>query len=73
MSNDKPQSPRHWHGNVGDRYEHHNVWVLGGPPQPFRRPSVPTTTAATATGPDSLIDRRVCLRIVLPLSIVTAT
>ncbi|KAI2924868.1 hypothetical protein CBS63078_2398 [Aspergillus niger] len=48
-NNQQPQSPRHWHGTVGDRYEHHNVWVRGGPPEPYRRPSIPTTTAATAT------------------------
>jgi hypothetical protein len=55
-NNQQPQSPRHWHGTVGDRYEHHNVWVRGGPPEPYRRPSIPTTTAATATS-----DRRVRL------------
>ncbi|GKZ31953.1 hypothetical protein AbraIFM66950_000933 [Aspergillus brasiliensis] len=48
-NNQQPQSPRHWHGTVGDRYEHHNVWVRGGPPEPYRRPSIPITTAATAT------------------------
>ncbi|OJI81397.1 hypothetical protein ASPTUDRAFT_46783 [Aspergillus tubingensis CBS 134.48] len=55
-NNQQPQSPRHWHGTVGDRYEHLNVWVRGGPPETYRRPSIPTTTAATATS-----DRRVCL------------
>ncbi|PYH73829.1 uncharacterized protein BO88DRAFT_432184 [Aspergillus vadensis CBS 113365] len=48
-NNQQPQSPRHWHGTVGDRYEHLNVWVRGGPPETYRRPSIPTTTAATAT------------------------
>ncbi|KAL4921302.1 hypothetical protein BDW62DRAFT_208628 [Aspergillus aurantiobrunneus] len=49
MSNDK-SPPRHWHGTVGDRYEHHNVWVRGGPPSTYmaRRPST-STTDATAT------------------------
>ncbi|KAE8383036.1 hypothetical protein BDV26DRAFT_252541 [Aspergillus bertholletiae] len=44
-----PQPPRHWHGTMGDRYEHLNVWVRGGPPQPYiaRRPSA--TEAASAT------------------------
>ncbi|OJJ03628.1 hypothetical protein ASPVEDRAFT_133959 [Aspergillus versicolor CBS 583.65] len=48
MSNDKPQSPpRHWHGPVGNRYEHHNVWVVGGPPSSYMasRPSTSTTDA----------------------------
>ncbi|RAL05874.1 uncharacterized protein BO80DRAFT_421075 [Aspergillus ibericus CBS 121593] len=58
MNNQQPQSPpRHWHGTVGDRYEHHNVWVRGGPPQAYRRPSIPTTTEATAARPD-ITDRR---------------
>ncbi|PKY02127.1 hypothetical protein P168DRAFT_41583 [Aspergillus campestris IBT 28561] len=42
MNNTRDSSsspPRHWHGSVGDRYEHHNVWVTGGPPGPYRRPS----------------------------------
>ncbi|KAL2835715.1 hypothetical protein BJY01DRAFT_252404 [Aspergillus pseudoustus] len=48
MSNDGSQtSPRHWHGTVGDRYEHHNVWVRGGPSSAYKatRPSTTTTTA----------------------------
>ncbi|KAL4873236.1 hypothetical protein BDV12DRAFT_192723 [Aspergillus spectabilis] len=55
MSEDKSKSPpRHWHGSIGDRYEHHNVWVRGGQSQPYKasRPST-TTTDAFAT-----IDRR---------------
>ncbi|KAL4927119.1 uncharacterized protein BDV17DRAFT_132191 [Aspergillus undulatus] len=39
--------PRHWHGSVGDRYEHHNVWVRGGQSSAYRRPS---TGAADAFG-----------------------
>ncbi|GAB1191645.1 hypothetical protein APSETT444_000827 [Aspergillus pseudonomiae] len=53
MSNQQnnPQSPRHWHGSLGDRYEHHNVWVTGGPPQPYmaRRPSGAEAASASAT------------------------
>ncbi|KAI9370769.1 hypothetical protein BJX61DRAFT_70662 [Aspergillus egyptiacus] len=48
MNNDKSSSPpRHWHGNVGSRYEHQNVWVRGGPPSPYKpsRPSTSTTDA----------------------------
>ncbi|KAL4778288.1 hypothetical protein BJX76DRAFT_149121 [Aspergillus varians] len=48
MSNDKAQSPpRHWHGSLGDRYEHHNVWVRGGPASTYTatRPSTSTTDA----------------------------
>lgn len=55
-SNQQPESPRHWHGAVGDRHEHHNVWVRGGPAQAYqgRRPSMTETVNAMA-------DRRVCL------------
>ncbi|KAJ5156748.1 hypothetical protein N7492_009551 [Penicillium capsulatum] len=28
---------RHWHGNPGDRHEHLNVWVQGGPKGPSPR------------------------------------
>ncbi|KAJ5579963.1 uncharacterized protein N7459_005948 [Penicillium hispanicum] len=28
---------RHWHGNPGNRYEHTNVWVQGGPKGPTAR------------------------------------
>jgi hypothetical protein len=54
MSNNEgsPTSPRHWHGTVGDRYEHHNVWVRGGPSSAYKatRPSTSTnTTDAFAT------------------------
>ncbi|KAL2833458.1 hypothetical protein BDW59DRAFT_156954 [Aspergillus cavernicola] len=45
---DKDKSPpRHWHGTIGDRYEHHNVWVRGGPSQAYMatRPSTSTTDA----------------------------
>lgn len=28
---------RHWHGNPGDRHEHHNVWVQGGAKSPSPR------------------------------------
>ncbi|KAJ5096105.1 hypothetical protein NUU61_005461 [Penicillium alfredii] len=28
---------RHWHGNPGDRHEHLNVWVQGGPKGPSGR------------------------------------
>lgn len=48
MNDDKPQSPpRHWHGPVGNRYEHHNVWVVGGPASSYMasRPSTSTTDA----------------------------
>ncbi|KAL5342620.1 hypothetical protein BJX70DRAFT_394836 [Aspergillus crustosus] len=51
MSDDKSKSPpRHWHGDVGARYEHHNVWVRGGQSQPYKpsRPS-PTTDAFATT------------------------
>ncbi|RAL08955.1 uncharacterized protein BO97DRAFT_190802 [Aspergillus homomorphus CBS 101889] len=64
MSKDQPQSPRHWHGDFGNRYEHQNVWVRGGPSAPyFRRPSVPggsvfNTAATTTTGPEMTTDRR---------------
>jgi hypothetical protein len=37
--------PRHWHGPAGNRYEHHNVWVIGGRPQKY----VPETPASTNT------------------------
>ncbi|PYI34833.1 uncharacterized protein BO66DRAFT_388309 [Aspergillus aculeatinus CBS 121060] len=65
MSNDQPQSPRHWHGDPGNRHEHLNVWVRGGPSSPyFRRPSVPGGSVyTTATGPEMTTDRRVCLRL----------
>ncbi|RAK80666.1 uncharacterized protein BO72DRAFT_445233 [Aspergillus fijiensis CBS 313.89] len=60
MSNDQPQSPRHWHGDPGNRHEHLNVWVRGGPSSPyFRRPSVPGGSVyTTATGPEMTTDRR---------------
>ncbi|THC96829.1 hypothetical protein EYZ11_003708 [Aspergillus tanneri] len=50
MSNQDPQSPRHWHGSIGDRHEHHNVWVVGGPPQTYvgHRPSMSETANAMA-------------------------
>ncbi|KAE8147674.1 hypothetical protein BDV25DRAFT_28902 [Aspergillus avenaceus] len=55
MSNQQnnAQSPRHWHGSIGDRYEHHNVWVRGGPAQAYmaQRPA-PTETA------NAMSDRR---------------
>ncbi|KAL4890931.1 hypothetical protein BDV59DRAFT_75749 [Aspergillus ambiguus] len=52
--------PRHWHGSVGDRYEHTNVWVRGGPPTSYRRPStsaVPATASASTISND-MNDRR---------------
>lgn len=57
-SNDTSKSPpRHWHGTVGDRYEHHNVWVTGSRPQAYRPSrSSTSTTEELATG-----ERRVCL------------
>ncbi|KAL5359220.1 hypothetical protein BJX96DRAFT_147998 [Aspergillus floccosus] len=52
--------PRHWHGSVGDRYEHSNVWVRGGPATAYRRPSasaIPATASASTVGHD-MNDRR---------------
>ncbi|CBF77436.1 hypothetical protein AN4474.2 [Aspergillus nidulans FGSC A4] len=51
---DKDKSPRrHWHGNPGDRYEHHNVWVRGGAASSYRRPS-----SASASDVFGATDRR---------------
>ncbi|RHZ72961.1 hypothetical protein CDV55_108232 [Aspergillus turcosus] len=55
MSNG-PESPkRHWHGTVGDRYEHQNVWVSGGPIQtlPGRRPSTDMNDRHDSTSSES--------------------
>ena len=38
---------RHWHGSPGDRHEHHNVWVQGGPKSQ-------TTRAAWALTPEMI-------------------
>ncbi|KAL3472205.1 hypothetical protein BJX99DRAFT_235912 [Aspergillus californicus] len=49
---DKDKSPRrHWHGSMGDRYEHHNVWVRGGPSSKYMatRPSTSTTDAIASS------------------------
>ncbi|KAA8649069.1 uncharacterized protein ATNIH1004_004961 [Aspergillus tanneri] len=60
MSNQDPQSPRHWHGSIGDRHEHHNVWVVGGPPQTYvgHRPSMSETANAMADRRDSASSAR---------------
>ncbi|EYE94900.1 uncharacterized protein EURHEDRAFT_456786 [Aspergillus ruber CBS 135680] len=50
-----PSPPRHWHGSIGDRHEHHNVWVRGGSPQvyyPARRAS------SSSEASTSSMDRR---------------
>ncbi|ODM24188.1 hypothetical protein SI65_01778 [Aspergillus cristatus] len=47
--------PRYWHGSIGDRHEHHNVWVRGGSPQvyyPARRAS------SSSEASTSSMDRR---------------
>ncbi|KAL2808103.1 hypothetical protein BJX63DRAFT_436425 [Aspergillus granulosus] len=60
MSNDgSSTSPRHWHGTVGDRYEHHNVWVRGGPSSAYKATRPSTTTSTTDAFAST--DRRVCL------------
>ncbi|KAL4808977.1 hypothetical protein BDV18DRAFT_157917 [Aspergillus unguis] len=46
--NDNKSPPRHWHGSVGDRHEHHNVWVRGGQASAYRRPSTSTTEPFSA-------------------------
>ncbi|KAL4798936.1 hypothetical protein BDV19DRAFT_386013 [Aspergillus venezuelensis] len=37
--------PRHWHGDIGNRHEHHNVWVRGGQSSAYRRPSTGASDA----------------------------
>ncbi|RJE18933.1 hypothetical protein PHISCL_08735 [Aspergillus sclerotialis] len=41
-------APRHWRGPAGNRHEHHNVWVIGGPRQTYRpEPAYTSTTNTT--------------------------
>ncbi|KAJ5309017.1 hypothetical protein N7508_004396 [Penicillium antarcticum] len=49
MSDDNTR--RHWHGNPGDRHEHHNVWMNGGAKGPSSR-------AAWAMPEGTISDRR---------------
>ncbi|KAJ5225412.1 hypothetical protein N7468_006637 [Penicillium chermesinum] len=44
-------SPRYWRGQPGDRHEHGNVWVPGGPKSP-------TTKAPWAPTPEMIAARR---------------
>ena len=51
---------RHWHGNPGNRHEHHNVWVQGGPKGPSAR-------AAWALTPEMIANSRRVRIALLPL------
>lgn len=56
--------PRHWHGSIGDRYEHHNVWVTGGSPQAYQPARRASSFSEAST---SNMDRRV-RPLITPLS-----